>query len=55
MSNNNKIKNDQSMEPINPQSSIIINTEINTIIHLIIQNSNVFNLFSNKPKIICII
>ena len=40
MSNNNKIKNDQSMEPINPQSSIIINTEIN----------NLFNKYNSDNK-----
>ena len=35
MSNNNKIKNDQSMDAINPQSSMVIITEINNLIYLI--------------------
>ena len=40
MSNNNKIKNDQSMDAINPQSSMVIITEIN----------NLFNKDNNDSK-----
>ena len=51
MSNNNKIKNDQSMEPINPQSSIIINTEINNLFNSRIYYDSIIMDFSISAKI----